>query len=355
MEQFGIGVIEGFWGEPWDWQSRRSYASFLQHNNYRFYIYAPKADRHLRKDWQQDWLPDDWEELMRLGAIYHQQGLAWGIGFSPFEMHLNYTDAAIARLEQKIKYFNQLHVDILAILFDDMRGDCQEICDRQVDISHRIRALSNAKTMIMCPTYYTDDPILDQLFGQRPADYLETLGRKLAPEIQVFWTGPKVCSTAYPEAHLQAISQQLGRKPFIWDNYPVNDGARMSRFLHLRAFTNRPSLMSDLVAGHAVNPMNQAYLSQIPLMTLNLSYQQQDRYHPESALMEAVQTLCDRELAGLLLQDIPLFQDQGLDRISADCKQALIQKYQVLRSPYSQEIVRWLNEEYQFSPECLTG
>jgi hypothetical protein len=196
---------------------------------------------------------------------------------------------------------------------------------------------------------------LDQLFGQRPADYLETLGRKLAPEIQVFWTGPKVCSTAYPEAHLQAVSQQLGRKPFIWDNYPVNDGARMSRFLHLRAFTNRPSLMSDLVAGHAVNPMNQAYLSQIPLMTLNLSYQQQDRYHPESALMEAVQTLCDRELAGLLLQDIPLFQDQGLDRISADCKQALIQKYQVLRSPYSQEIVRWLNEEYQFSPECLTG
>jgi hyaluronoglucosaminidase len=355
MDQFGIGVIEGFWGEPWDWESRYNYASFLRQYNYGYYIYAPKADRYLRKDWQQDWPSEDWEALIRLGDTYHQQGLVWGIGFSPFEIHLNYTEAEIARLEQKIKYFNQLQLDILAILFDDMRGDCQEISDRQVDITHRIRDLSNAQTVIMCPTYYTDDPILDQLFGQRPADYLETLGQKLAPEIQVFWTGPKVCSTVYPEAHLQAVSQKLGRKPFIWDNYPVNDGARMSRFLHLRAFTNRPYQMSDLVAGHAVNPMNQAHLSQIPLATLSLSYQQKDRYDPEAALAEVVQNLGDQNLANLLLQDISLFQDQGLDQISPEVKQALIEKYQVLRSPYSQEIVRWLNEEYQFSPECLTG
>ena len=35
------------------------------------------------------------------------------------------------------------------------------------------------------------------------------------------------------------IGEAMRRKPFLWDNYPVNDGPRMSQFLHLRAFTGR--------------------------------------------------------------------------------------------------------------------
>lgn len=354
MTKFNIGVIEGFFGKQWDWEVRCNYAQFLKNNSYDFYIYAPKADRHLRKDWRQDWSNAHWQELIQLGYIYHQAGLKWGIGFSPFEIYLNYDVQAIKDLEDKIRYLNHLRLDMLAVLFDDMRGDCREISKIQVDIVHRIAELSNAKTFIMCPTYYTYDPILDKLFGEKPDNYLQTLGKALDPVIDVFWTGPEVCSKSYPESHLKEVGELLGRQPFIWDNYPVNDGAKISQYLHLKAFENRPYQMSELVSGHAVNPMNQAHLSQIPLMTLTMSYQRQNSYSPSDAFLEAVERLCPAELAHALVEDVSLFQDYGLEQLPTNIRQYLTKKYEAFDSPYAREVLQWLKGEYIFSPECLT-
>jgi hypothetical protein len=355
MTKLKPGVIEGFFGKPWDWEMRCNYAQFLKDIDYGFYIYAPKADSNLRRNWRQDWPQDELEKLIHLGGIYHQAGLKWGIGFSPFEIYLNYDSVAIKDLEQKIHYFNHLNLDIFAVLFDDMKGDTDEISKIQVDIVHRIAEISNAETFIICPTYYTDDPILDKLFGQRPDNYLQTLGKELDPTIDVFWTGPQVCSKSYPESHLKEVGERLGRRPFIWDNYPVNDGAKLSLYLHLKAFENRPFQMSELVSGHAVNPMNQPHLSQIPLMTLTMSYQRENNYSPADAFVEAVEKLCPAELAHALVEDVSLFQEHGLDQLSTDVKQSLIEKYKNFDSPYGREIVQWLNGEYAFSPECLTG
>lgn len=355
MTKFKPGVIEGFFGKEWNWKIRHNYAQFLKNIDYSFYIYAPKSDRNLRRDWRNNWSDDHWQELIKLGYIYHQEGLQWGIGFSPFEIYLDYDQQAIQDLEKKIHYFNLLNLDILAILFDDMRGDSQQILKIQTDIVHRIVEISNAKTFIMCPTYYTYDPILDKLFGQRPNNYLETLGKSLDPTIDIFWTGPQVCSSSYPESHLKEVGEKLGRLPFIWDNYPVNDGAKLSLYLHLRAFENRPYQMSDLVSGHAVNPMNQAHLSKIPLMTLTMSYQRMEDYCPVNGFVEAVEALCPPDLAHVLIEDVPLFQDVGLDQLSPDIKQDLIKKYNTFDNPYAQEVVQWLKGEYRFSPECLTG
>lgn len=355
MNKLNLGVIEGFFGKPWDWEIRRNYAQFLKNICYDFYIYAPKADRHLRKDWRRDWSHNHLQELIQLGHIYHQEGLRWGIGFSPFEIYLDYDLQAIQDIENKIRYFNHLDIDILAVLFDDMRGDCSEISKIQVDVVHRIAELSNAETFIMCPTYYTDDPILNKLFGKKPDNYLQTLGNNLDSAIHIFWTGPEVCSKLYPESHLKEVGECLGRKPFIWDNYPVNDGANLSQYLHLRAFENRPYQMSDLVSGHAVNPMNQAYLSQIPLMTLTMSYQRQNSYSPADAFVEAVERLCSAELAHALVEDLSLFQDRGLKQLPTNIRQYLTKKYEAFDSLYAREIVQWLQGEYTFSPECLTG
>lgn len=348
------GIIEGFFGKSWTWQARYDYAQFLKDINYGFYIYAPKADRNLRKYWRQNWSLEHWQKLVELGEVYHRNNLQWGIGFSPFEIYLNYDAKAIKDLENKIRYFNRLKLDILAVLFDDMRGDCHDIAKTQVDIVHRIAELSNAQTLIICPTYYTDDPILNKMFGKKPNNYLSTLGKKLDSAINIFWTGQKVCSKSYPESHLKEVEQRLNRKPFVWDNYPVNDSANLSQYLHLRAFENRPAQMSELVSGHAINPMNQAYLSQIPLMTLAKSYQRQHSYSPSDAFIEVVRKLCSIELADAIIDDVSLFQDYGLKRLSTNTRQCLLEKYQAYNSPYAGEIVDWLKGEYVFSPECLT-
>ena len=354
LGQFGYGVIEGFFGRPWSWNARGDYATFLKENNYQYYIYAPKADPVLRQNWQDRWPAEDFESLLNLRKKYGDLGLAWGVGVNLFELHCRYDDEAIQRLESKIRYLNGLEPDILAVLFDDMRGEIPQIAQIQSDVTHRALELTTAKSVIMCPTYYTDSPVLDRLFGERPADYLESLGKRLDPAVNIFWTGPDICSDAYPVEHLQSVGERLGRKPYIWDNYPVNDSARMCRFLHLRAFENRPYQMAQWTAGHAVNPMNQAYLSQIPLKTLNWSYQRKENYSPDVASNQAAQSLCGSELADCLREDLALFQDKGLDEIGPELKAELVAKYERFRTPHGQEIVAWLNNEYPFSPECLT-
>lgn len=349
-----LGIIEGFFGRVWDWETRYHYAQFLKDNGYEFYIYAPKADQCLRTRWQADWPAEELDALKHFGSVYKSMGLRWGIGLSPYEIYLNYDQEAIAAIERKIQYLNQLDLDIIAVLFDDMRGDADHLSNIQVDVVHRIAAMSNASSVIMCPTYYTDDPILEKLFGKKPEGYLTSLGQQLDPEINVFWTGPKVCSTEYPASHLKDVCDRLGRKPFIWDNYPVNDGAKLSLHLFLRAFENRNE-MQDLVSGHAVNPMNQPYLSKIPLMTLPISYQQQESYDSAIAFQSALQKLCPAELAEALASDISTFQDQGLEQITDQQKEDLIKRYQQIQQPEAQEVVQWLRGEFEFDPACLTG
>ena len=354
VASMNLGIIEGFFGRVWDWETRYLYADFLKENGYEFYIYAPKADACLRTRWQEDWPSDELNALVKFGSVYQSQGLKWGVGLSPYEIYLNYDGDAIAAIERKIKYLNQLNVDIIAVLFDDMRGDADHLSQIQVDVVHRIADLRHASDVVMCPTYYTDDPILEKLFGKKPENYLQSLGQQLDPKIDVFWTGPKVCSTEYPASHLKDVGERLGRAPFIWDNYPVNDGAKLSLHLFLRAFENRNE-MKNLVSGHAVNPMNQPYLSKIPLMTLPVSYEQGDHYDPAIALTQAVESLCPAPLGRALISDIPAFQDQGLGELTESDKKHLIDKYTTFERPEAQEVVQWLRGEFEFDPACLTG
>jgi hyaluronoglucosaminidase len=344
LEGFSRGVIEGFFGRPWTWQARSDYATFLRQNDYQYYIYAPKADRYLRRLWSEPWPIADYNALQQLSDTYQQAGVAWGLGLTPFEIHHDFGDHTKVLLDAKIQLINKLQPDILAILFDDMRGDFDRIAQIQADVTHRIMAKSNASTLIMCPTYYSSDPVLDKVFGDRPPNYLETLGQLLDPAVQVFWTGEKVCSKNYPIAHLQEITDRLGRKPVIWDNYPVNDGAKICKFLHLRPFGESAEHLVTWTAGQAINPMNQAYLSQIPLRTLTTS----------NSLYLVACDLGGESFAACLVADIADFQDQGLDLLSAERRQELIDRYQPFQTPYSQEIVAWLRGEYPFDPACLT-
>jgi len=133
----------------------------------------------------------------------------------------------------------------------------------------------------------------------------------LDPSIEIFWTGEKVCSKSYTSDHLGKIGQILGRKLLLWDNYPVNDGEKMCRFLHLRPFENRPAEISNHLSGHLINPMNQAWLSRIPSLTLAESYRQGTSYNSDAALERAALSVLGEPLSKQMLQDLPKFQDTG--------------------------------------------
>ncbi len=350
-----LGIIEGFFGKEWHWDDRKSYAAFLAQHNYDFYIYAPKSDKHLRLQWQYDWPAETRETLATLRGTYKDAGVAFGIGLSPHEIYRDNSQNQQQQLKQRIQQLNNLQPDILCILFDDMRGDMPGLAEIQIDIAHEAAALSTATRIIFCPTYYSFDPVLEKVFGKMPINYWQTFARLLDKNIDIFWTGEKVCSPHYTSEHLLLVEELIGRKPFLWDNYPVNDGAVKSNLLQLRAFPQSHSQLEGKVSGHAVNPMNQPWLSRIPLASLPLAYQQTKDYSPEHAFQVICTELCGSPLARQLANDIPALQDRGLKHLSPIEQQTLRHNYQqYTNTPFAQEIIDWLDGVYTFDPACLT-
>ena len=350
-----LGIIEGFFGRSWPWQARQDYAVFLASTGYHYYIYAPKDDAFLRKRWQEDWPTETFAQLQALRNVYRQHHIDFGIGLSPYELYREPYPERNSKLIKKINRLNQLEPDILCLLFDDMRGDLPQLAEIQCELVQCTTDHSNAKHIIFCPTYYSFDPVLEKVFGARPEHYWATLGQHIDPQVNIFWTGPKVCSIQYPTEHLEKVTELLQRKPFLWDNYPVNDGAIKSRILQLRAFDQPHSQLQGKVAGHAVNPMNQPWLSRIPLATLPKAYRESSTYNPQQAFIDACHQLCDPLLANQIIEDIALLQNIGLNSFSTTEQQELVKKYQAFaNNPYAAEIVDWLQGGYQFDPACLT-
>lgn len=349
---FPYGVIEGFFGPAWSWSDRADYAPFLAGYDFDFYIYAPKDDALLRQHWRDDWRPEVWSELAALRAVYHDHGVRFGIGLSPFGLQQSYDAASARDLVRKVKRINELEPDILAILFDDMPYANRDVAEVQSTIVIDVLNVSEATRHLTCPTYYCDDPVLTAALGSAPDEYLHDFGERLPQDVQILWTGPKVCSPTYPKSHLEDVARRLGRKPFIWDNYPVNDGPRMCKYLHLRPCNERASLREHS-AGVAANPMNQAQLSKIPLATLPLALSQREVYRPDAAFGEALTALCDDGFANALLTDLETFHDRGLSEISTVEHQQLLSRYGSFDTPAAEEIVQWLNGAFEPSAELL--
>ena len=344
-----LGLIEGYYGTPWDAAARCDTIAALAPHGYGFYIHAPKADEFLRRRWREPHPEDAFAALAALAAHCREVGVRFGIGLSPYELYRAFDTAAQTALAGKLAQLSELGLDMLAILFDDMRGDLPDLAHTQARILHWIGERLPGTHLLMCPSYYTDDPILDRVFGRRPQNYLEDLGRALDPAIDMFWTGPEVCSREYTPGHLARVGEQLGRKPFLWDNYPVNDGPRMSQFLHLRGVTGRPASIAPLLAGHAVNPALQPVLTRIPALTLAESYARGDGYDYGAAFMRAADAVCGPQLAAALQRDLMLLQDTGLDRLEPATREKLRARYAGFDHAAAREVIAFLDGAWRFT------
>lgn len=350
-----VGVIEGFFGKSWNWDDRAEHAEFLAGLGFGFYVYAPKGDPYLRQRWREDWPDAEAGRIAEIAGIYRRNGVDFGIGLSPYELYFDDIAPESAALRAKVRRLNDIGPGILCIQFDDMRGAVPDLAEKQLRIIDLICETSTASRFIVCPTYYSFDPILEKVFGTMPDDYLARLGRQIDPKIDIFWTGPQVCSRRYPESHLAEVAALLRRLPFLWDNYPVNDSQTMAPFLHVGPFRDRPPSLLGLIAGHAVNPMNQARLSQIPLCTLADSYSQGAAYDPDRSFEAACRDRCGTTLGSMVIEDFDLFQKIGLQQMTAAARNGAIRRYaEFWDNPFAGEILRWLEGDYAFDPACLT-
>jgi hyaluronoglucosaminidase len=347
-----LGIIEGFYGKPWSWDARHETITTLAPYGYRFYLYAPKFDPYLRRKWQEPHPDALATRLKQLSDHCKENGVRFGVGLTPYELFNNFDSTAKQSLATKLEFFDSIGVEDLAILFDDMRGDVPDLARNQIEIVHWAAERTGASRIIVCPSYYSDDPVLDRVFGNRPENYVEDMGAGLDDGVEIFWTGEEVISRQYSRGHLERVTEQLRRKPLLWDNYPVNDGQRMSQYLHLRGFTGRPASNADLVAAHGVNPALQPTLNRIPCITLSDSYRQGDSYQYSESFRHACTEVLGDELGEKVREDLLTLQDIGLDRLG-DKEKMLRDRYSGVSHPGAREIIEWLDGAYRITDEIV--
>jgi hypothetical protein len=340
-----LGVIEGYFGRPWSHEDRKQVLTRLHALGFTWFHFAPKADAFLRRRWREPHPPAAFAELADLSAHCRRLGLRFGIGLSPYELYRDPNALAMKDFAAKLRALDEIGLDDLAILFDDTRGDLPDLAAREAGIVHAALAHTRASRVLMCPTYYSDDRMLDVVFGERPPGYLEDLGRRLDARVGVYWTGEEICAREFSPGHLARVADALRRKPTLWDNYPVNDGPQMSRFLHLRGFTGRPGGIGPHIAGHAINPALQPQLGLIPAATLAASYREGTAYGYMRAFRDAARSLAGAELAERLETDLHALQDRGIDRLGDD-RARLRQRYAAVDHPMAAEVVRFLDGDF---------
>jgi len=349
-----LGIIEGYYGRPWSWDMREDQARFFAARGYSSYIYAPKADKRLRKQWREDHPQGEADRLARMARLCAELGMGFGVGLSPYEAYRDFGEETRAALARKVQLFDALGCTDLALLFDDMKGDQPDLADVQVRMAHFVAEHSKASRLIVCPTVYTDDAMLQRAYGPFPPAYLDELGAGLDPKFEIYWTGEEVCSREYSPGHLARVTEQLRRKPTLWDNYPVNDGVGMSPFLYLRAFTGRPASIGPHLASHMVNPCLQPVLFRIPALTLVESYAKGEAYEYARAWDRAAEDVLGAELADVLRRHFRLFHDQGLGRIDAQAPR-IRERWSAFDHPAAQEVLAWLDGYWTVTREMMAA
>src|SRR5689334_24241753 len=318
------GIVEGFFGPPWSMRQRGAMFAFGAARGMNTYLYAPKDDPYHREKWQLPYPRERWTEMARLIGLAKRRGIDFVYGFHPGN-GLHFVDERPVRtLIAKAARFYDAGVRAFAVLFDDIPSGLIDAKDRKHFRGSLARAEGAWVSAIVaqqppswrdvewwiCPSYYSEDSLLERVFGKFEREFLEKLAETLPRSVACMWTGPKVVSPTITVADVRRIAARVRRPIILWDNYPVND-LSMSAEMHLGPLTGRDPRLPEAVYGYLNNPLLQERLTFIPLATC-FNYAADPRgYHPEAswrrAIVEifgasalrhwrAIRAFCDRDM-----------------------------------------------------------
>lgn len=291
------GVIEGFYGTPWTHEERLDMLAFLGRHRFNAYIYAPKDDLYLRKDWQKPYSKTSLTRIAALIAHAKQAGLAFYYCLSPGLSMQYASDQHFERLVSKYHQLFSLGVRRFALLFDDIPAVLMHAEDKKrftslaeahatvtKNLVEVVTSWSPDNELIVCPTLY---------HGIGNEWYVQELGRLVPASIPLFWTGRFVCSPMLTSADAQVFIKSTGHLPLYWDNYPVNDLA-MAHELHIGPLCHRDPKLHMYAAGYVANAMEYAEASKIALATIGEYLDDPYEYDPDAAWRRAI-----HEVAGV--------------------------------------------------------
>ncbi len=360
-----LGIIEGFYGRPYN-QDVRDYLIKRAGLGYSYYVYAPKNDPSLRRRWKEPFSSAKEKLLLHINDSCQIAGLKFGVGLSPLNIS-NEKNLGLKALKDKVNNIcSILRPELICLLFDDIIADCSDLGKRQNEaIFTMLQCLPTNTKLIVCPSFYSFDPVLEKIFGAMPEKYFTELGENLENNAKVtfFWTGNRVLSSSISFEDMQRAYDVTGLRLSIWDNYPVNDGKKICKRINISPFSGRRSLSeyaslyqrtSHTDFMHFVNPMCEGALSTLALSSLPLIYQ--------NACDDEIRTAFNRELELLFGEHknsiLPYLYDlekNDVDLLDDSNKHKLLELLSKAKGSGVKELEDFILGKYAFDPQCLTS
>lgn len=268
------GVVEGFYGTPWSHRDRLAQFVFYGQNKLNTYIYGPKDDPYHSSladhadgtnkgsggSWRDPYPQKEADQIIELAqtAAANQVDFVWAV--HPGK-DIKWTDEDFQIMVKKFDAMYGLGVRSFAVFFDDISGEGTNP-HRQAELLNRlnrdfVQKRDGVTPLIMCPTEYNKS-------WANPTDsgYLAVLGRELDKEVEIMWTGDRVCADITTET-LEWITARIKRPAYIWWNFPVTD---YIRHMVLQGPSYGLTTKTDgLMSGFVSNPMEHAEASKIAL------------------------------------------------------------------------------------------
>ena len=266
------GIVEGFYGTPWNYEIRVDLIRFCKEYNLNSYIYAPKDDPYHRDKWREPYPDDKLLELKNLAEIANQNGIHFIFAVSP-GIDLNYEgekgEQDFKSMVYKLEAMYNIGIRDFAIFFDDLEGE--QSGKNQANFLNRLQNILDQKyqdvyPLITVPTEYTRHWMIDEDGNVKP--YTREFSSLLNKNIIVLYTGDDGVSDGITEESFQAAKDIYKRDLGIWWNYPVNDyywvGDNRNIKLALGPIEKLPKAKPNSIF---YNPMEQPLLSKLSIGT----------------------------------------------------------------------------------------
>ena len=294
------GYIEGFYGNPWSHESRKSVLKLMAKNRMNTVYHAPKDDKYHRDLWREEYPEAELKKLKELvdEASEYYMDFYWCIAPG---LSMKYSDdAEFDSLMNKTKQLYSIGIRNFGLLLDDIDEELffeedkavfGETVNAHITLINRYYSeLKNTDASIrltVCPTLY---------HGKGDEYYISKLGRNIPPLVSVFWTGKDICSRELTSLDALKFIEGTHHKPLYWDNYPVND-CSMYNEMHLSPVINRDSDLYKYSEGIISNCMEYAECSKIPLITFADYLWNSESYNPQKSWEEAIRQVIGKENA----------------------------------------------------------
>lgn len=285
------GIVEGFYGTPWTHDQRLDAIRFIGERGMNTFVYAPKDDPSMRRDWARRYDADDLARIAELVAGCADAGVEFVYCISP-GLSIRYSsDADARRLIAKLESVRALGVRRFGLLLDDIPDRLQHdedlaafrtLPEAQARLANRLAAAlrdgNDAAALVVSPTIYWGT-------GEEPG--IVELASLLDRDIELFWTGRTICSPWIDTEEAERFTRATGRRPVYWDNYPVNDVA-MGHELHVGPYVGRAADLDRAARGVIANGMERFESSKIAFATIADYLWSPGDYDPEASWAVAI-------------------------------------------------------------------